>query len=479
MTLHRVLFLAIFCLASLAVPVPKLKLPSDFGFGAATAAYQIEGGWLEDDKGLSGWDNAVHTQFTETNVTGDVVADSYHKFDQDIAIMREHGIKHFRMSLSWVRIIPYGQANSKVNMKGIEHYQKVLKMLNEAGIEPYVTLYHWDLPAYLQIVGDGDADPDFPDDFEYYARICFKYFGHLVRHWFTFNEPWCTTVLTDFEPEDEATKPYKIAHNVLIAHGKAVKLYRESFQKTQHGLIGIVTNSEYYYPKNPADIKDVEAVKRSLIFQLGWFAEPIFLGDYPQLMKDIVGDRLPKFTDEERSLVKGSADFFAVNHYFSYLAEPLEDTKKERSKEGKSYWNDRNVNVTFHEDWRMTDGGWPIVPQGMHDILMYIQNTYLKGTSIPILITENGIVVSEKNTQESLNDFKRIEFMSLYIKAVEQAILDGANVKRYFYWALLDDFEWGPELEVRFGLIRVDFWKDPKRTPKGSLAWYADLIRNH
>ena len=174
-------FLLFYTCCADTLHVPKLSIPADFAFGTSTAAYQIEGGWLEDGKAMHIWDNMAHSGLTYDKETGDIAADSYHKYDQDIAIMKQHGIKHFRMSISWARILPYGRANTMINMKGIEHYLKVLEELKNAGITPYVTLYHWDLPMYMQLVGDGYADPDFPDDFAYYADTCFKYFGHLVH----------------------------------------------------------------------------------------------------------------------------------------------------------------------------------------------------------------------------------------------------------------------------------------------------------
>jgi len=269
--------------------IPKLKFPKDFQFGTATAAYQIEGGWLDDNKSMHIWDNIAHSNLTDDKNTGDIAADSYHKFSDDIQLLKENGIKNFRMSISWSRIIPYGRANSQINYKGIEHYLKVFQMMKENGITPYVTLYHWDLPAYLHIIGNGLADPDFPEDFAFYAETCFKFFGHLVKFWFTFNEPWCTTVLTDYYEEDAPKKPYIIAHNILLAHGKAVQIYRNKYQNLQQGKIGIVINSEFYYPKDPKNRQDIDAAYRCLKFQLGWFAEPIFLGDYPQIMKDKAG----------------------------------------------------------------------------------------------------------------------------------------------------------------------------------------------
>ena len=194
-------------------------------------------------------------------------------------------------------------------------------------------------------------------------------------------------------------------------------------------------------------------------------------------MRKSAGDRLPAFTEEEKVMMKGSADFFALNNYFSCLAEHREKKENLDDAGTNSYWNDRDADTSYSEEWKRTDNTWPIVPEGLHDLLVYIQNNYLKDTTLPIFITENGVVVDEPTITQSLNDFKRIDFITLHLKAVEQAIADGANVKRYFYWTLLDDFEWGAGFIARFGLTRVDFGKDPKRTPKGSLEWYANLIK--
>jgi len=442
-----------------------------FEFGIATSAMQIEGAWLEDGRTPTVWDNYAHTKgIVQDGTTADIAADSYHKYAEDIALMKEAGIKHYRMSIQWTRVLPGGVAGSPINFKAVEHYRKFLTMLKENDIIAYANIYHNDIPAILAINGTGKADPEFPIHYANYAEICFKYFGDLVPIWFTFDEPWCQSVY-EFSLSSEAnTKPYIIAHNLLLAHSEAAYIYRTKYKKLYNGKIGLNLIGEMAWPLDPNNELDVQAAKRRLMFQLGWFAEPIFKGDYPEIMKKIVGDRLPKFTYEQKLKVKYSIDFFAVNHYYSYMVKDGGYSTK------KSYWSDINVTTSYKKEWKMTDMDWPIVPEGMHDLIEYIYKNWVNGTNFEIWITENGLAVNEPNISKSLNDFERIEFMYGYLKAIGQAIQEKIPVTRYFTWSLLDNFEWGSGLSKRFGLTRIEYSENPKRIPKSSLLWYEKLI---
>jgi len=461
----------------LLIVLGTCKFPKKFEFGVSTAAFQIEGAWLADNKSLSIWDNLAHSGLVVANSTDpDIGDDSYNKYLEDIALMKDYGIKNYRMSIAWTRIVPNGTNGSRVNQKGIDHYKKLFRDLTRAGITPYVTLYHNDMPAYLYIQGTGYTDPDFIEDFKYYADVCFKEFGDLVKYWFTFNEPWVLAVLDEYTPEEVMTKPYDIGHALLLAHAHTVKLYREKYQNQQKGKIGWVFNAEMYFPKDVNKKEDVEAAERALMFQLDWFCEPMFSGDYPQKMKEIINadgkGRMKSFTEAEKNLLKGSMDFYALNHYFTWLAEPARKT-------GAGFDYDRNVNLTFDSNWNQTDMEWSIVPEGLHRLIMYIHGKWLNNTNMELFITENGAAIKNESDINSIKiDKARIEYLHGYLGAVEEAIIKGVNITKYFVWSLLDNFEWGSGFSKKFGIVRVELDKNAKRIAKGSMKWYSELIKD-
>jgi len=441
--------------------------------GVATSAFQTEGAWLDDDKGFTIWDVNDHVLgLIIDNSTADIASDSYHLFEEDIALMKEYGVKHYRMSVAWSRILPRGEAGSPVNMKAIKHYRKMLRELKEAGIVAYVNLHHNDLPSNLRINSYyGALDREFIEHFTYYADIAFQYLGDLVPYWFTFDEPWVLSVYDRMEPHEMNTKPYMLGHHYLLAHAAAVKLYREKYKAKYGGEFGMNLLSEMAWPLDPKNPEDVEAAKRHITFQLGWFAEPLMTGDYPALMKQILGDRLPKFTEEEKELVKGSVDFFCLNHYFSWVISQGNATQQ------STYWDDLNTTRGYKPEWEFTDMHWPIVPEGIHDLLVFLNDQWVKN-QVPIWITENGLAVKESNMAEAMNDSLRIKYMSGYIEQVFKAKKEGLDIRKYFTWSLVDNFEWWSGIAKRFGLTHIEYGEHPKRTPKSSFKWYAELIKD-
>lgn len=447
------------------------KLPTNFEFGVSTAAYQIEGAWLEGGKSLSVWDNLVHSGAVIDNSTGDVAADSFHKYPEDIALMKEYGIKNYRMSVAWARIIPHGNKGTPINMQAIQHYRTQFKALLRAGIVPYVTLYHNVMPANLYINGTGYVDPDFPDDFAYYGEVCFEHFGDLVKNWFTFNEPWVQAISVSGTEEDLKDKPYKATHSILLAHAKTVEIYRKKYKPIQQGQIGIVLNTEVYYPKDPNKQSDIDAAIRGRTFQLDWYAHPLLTGDYPELMKKIVGDRLPKFTDEEKKLLNGSMDFYAFNSYFPLLAESEEYTPI-------GFNRDRAAKFSKDPKWRISDMDWGVYARSFYDILMFTHNTWLKNTNLEVYIAESGTAVKEPDIKSALNDMLRIDYLQTYMEEMVNAMNEGVKVTKFFVWSLLDNFEWNSGLSKKFGLVRVQYDENQKRIPKNSIAWYYALIKD-
>ena len=291
-----------------------------FVWGVATAAYQVEGAWQEGGKGLSIWDAYAHTPGKILNGdNGDISCDQYHRFKEDVALMRGMGVTAYRFSISWPRIVPDGLG--AVNQAGIDYYNRLIDCLLANGIAPWVTLYHWDLPLALQMEKDGWLSRETAEAFALYAKICFVAFGDRVKNWITLNEPWCSSVLGHgmaiFAPGRKSPdEPYVAAHNLLLGHAMAVKEFRSGMFE---GSIGITNNCDWREPLTDSQ-GDCDAAQRALEFFYGWFTDPVVFGDYPDVMKNRLGDRLPRFTDAERDLIKGSSDFLGLNHYSTSLA---------------------------------------------------------------------------------------------------------------------------------------------------------------
>ncbi|RZC38233.1 Glyco hydro 1 domain containing protein, partial [Asbolus verrucosus] len=415
------------------------KFPENFLFGAATAAYQIEGAWNDDGKGENIWDRFTHTKpyMIISHANGDIACDSYHKYLEDVAMLKELGVTHYRFSLSWSRILPTGYLN-KVNKAGVDYYKNLISALKDNGIEPYVTLYHWDLPQNLQDIG-GWPNPVLVDYFADYARLVFTLFGDKVKNWMTFNEPKQTCQMGygygGAAPGYIANGigNYLCAHTVLKAHAKAYHIYDDEFRATQNGRISIVLDTDWFEPASDSE-EDKEAAERKRQFEFGWFANPIFKGNYPQVMIDRIVDRslkegflksrLPEFTPEEIAYIKGTHDFLAVNSYTTNLVKWCEDYGI-----GYPSW-DADTSVTKYQNasWDDSASIWlKVVPWGMRKLLNWIDQTY---DHPEIIITENGY-----SDNGELNDQKRIDYYAKYLSNILQAILeDGVNVTGYTAW---------------------------------------------
>ena len=455
------------------------QFPEDFIWGSATSSYQIEGAWDRDGKGMSIWDAFSHTQGkTLLGQTGDIACNHYEVFKDDVKLMAEIGLKAYRFSISWPRILPAGKG--QINEAGIRFYSDLIDTLLENDIQPWVTLYHWDLPLTLQMEMDGWLNPDIADHFAHYAEVCFHHLGDRVKNWITLNEPWVVAILGYgqgvFAPGRlSRSEPYLAAHNLLKAHGKAVEIYRNDFA-TQNGKIGITNNCDWREPLTQ-DIKDVEAAQRALEFFLGWFADPIYLGDYPEVMKKRVGDRLPTFTKAEKETLKGSSDFFGLNHYTTAFASNVpEGADIETEVYGNGgIFEDQYVKLTSDPNWQKTDMGWSVVPWGCTKLLEWIDRRY---GSPKIIITENGCASKDKKTGGLVSDPERLNFMKGYLEACHEAISSGVKLKGYFYWSLLDNFEWALGYSKRFGITYTDF-NTLERTLKESAYWYRDVIKKN
>uniref|UniRef100_A0A3B4U6G1 beta-glucosidase n=1 Tax=Seriola dumerili TaxID=41447 RepID=A0A3B4U6G1_SERDU len=430
--------------------------PKGFSWGVSSSAYQIEGGWNADGKGTSIWDTFTHKPGSiPGNPSGDVACDSYHRLDEDLYMLRALRVKSYRFSLSWSRIFPDGQRTS-LNQRGVDYYNRLIDGLVAYNITPTVTLYHWDLPQALQTLGGWD-NVDMINIFNDFCDFSFATFGDRVKFWITFNQPhtiaWSGYGLGQIPPnvKKPGLAPYRVAHNLIKAHAKAYHTYDNKYRKSQGGLVSIALNADWIEPKDVNVPREVAAADRALQFQLGWFAHPIFKnGDYPDAMKLQVGNkselqglsesRLPSFTEEEKSFIRGTADMFCVNHYTTKIAQ-----------EGDS----PTTAISKLLNWIKEEYGDP-----------------------EIYITENGVATDIKTT---VDDTDRVFYHKTYVdEALKAHNLDGVKVKGYIATSLMDSFEWLNGYKIGFGLHHVDFTNSNRpRTPKRSAHYYYQVMRDN
>ncbi|XLR35559.1 hypothetical protein S83_063459 [Arachis hypogaea] len=466
------------------------SFPADFLFGTASAAHQIEGATYEGGKSQSNWDNFTHKYpgkiFDHSNA--DIATDSYHRYKEDVGLMKDIGFQAYRFSVSWSRILPSGHLKDGVNQEGITYYNNLINELLSNGLQPFITLFHWELPQALEDEYGGFLSPKIVEDFADFAEVCFREFGDRVKHWITLNEPLpvslqgyahgmfpparCSKwIRPDCEAGDSSTEPYIVSHYQLLAHAAVVNVYRDKFQSSQKGEIGIALSVPWIMPLSPSKA-DVDAVSRVLAFFDEWYMGPLYNGEYPAVMVEKLGDRLPKFSKRESAMIKGSFDFLGLNYY---TATYVGDIPCQRE------------NLTFLADFcalfSATRDGIPIgpqtatdwlysYPQGILDLLEYTQEKY--GDPI-IYITENGINEPNDGTK-ALDDNFRIDFIVQHLSYIEKAIRNGIKVKGYFVWSLLDNFEWSYGYTVRWGIIHVDFKNDLKRYYKQSALWFKRFL---
>ncbi|KAJ8924301.1 hypothetical protein NQ315_007094 [Exocentrus adspersus] len=427
--------------------VNNKPFPDDFLFGTATASYQVEGGWDEDGKGENIWDHLAHThpELIDGNATGDVACDSYHRYKEDVALLKDLGANHYRFSLSWSRILPNGTSDN-VNLAGVDYYKNLIKELRANDIEPLVTIYHWDLPQVLQEQG-GWPDDFIVDAFADYARVCFELLGDSVKYWLTFNEPKQTCLQGygdgSMAPmiQESGVLDYKCTHNVLKAHAKAWHIYDDEFRAKQNGKVSITIDTSWFEPVDDAP-ENEEAAETKRQFTFGWYVNPIFNGDYPEVMKTRIANRsaaegldesrLPAFTDEEIAYILGTHDYLGLNVYTSSLIRAIPEPEIGQP----SYYSDIGVEESTSPDWPSSASSWlKITPWGARKLLNWIKKTY---NDPDIFITENG--VSEDGTD--LNDNIRVNYYRDYLSNIRSAMEDGVSVIGYTAWSLMDNFEW-------------------------------------
>lgn len=438
------------------LPVEELPLPVDFVWGAATAAYQIEGAAYEDGKGRSIWDTFTHLEPSRTNgENGDVTCDHYNRMPEDVELMASYGMDVYRFSIAWSRIIPLGGRNDPINEKGIAFYNDLIDRLLAHKIEPVVTLFHWDTPQGIyDCYGAFLNTTEFKADFEYYARLCFSRFGDRVKKWITFNEPYIISVFghhsgvlapgrSTANGGDSRVEPWRVGHTIILSHTSVVQIYATEFQPSQLGTISIVLNSHFYEPWDATSSVHIDAAQRRLEFYVGWFGDPIFLGkDYPASMRLQLGSRLPKFSPAEIELLRQSVPintFYGMNHYSTKYARALPDPPAEDDctgnvEEGPTNSKGEEVGPASGMSWLR------VAPVGFRKLLNWVWNRY----QLPIIVTENGCPCpgeSQMTLEQAVDDKFRSRYIGLYLDAISRAIYeDGVPVQGYYVWSLMDNF---------------------------------------
>jgi beta-glucosidase len=438
------------------------NFPAGFLWGAATAAYQIEGAWNEDGKGESIWDRFTHRPYTILNGdSGDVACDHYHRMPEDVALMKELGLKTYRFSISWPRVLPEGRG--PVNQAGLGFYDRLVDELLAADILPNATLNHWDLPQAIQERG-GWPVRDCTDWFADYAQLMFDRLGDRVAFWSTHNEPHVIAYPSYgegvFAPGvADYSQAYQTVHHLLLAHGKAVQAFR---QGNHTGEIGIVIYFGNYVPASDSQA-DHDACRRAYENMSAIFGDPIFKGRYPERLLEWLGSHAPAIQNGDLELIHQPLDFLGVNHYFTVQVafEP---------RHGLLKLVDRQVTAP---GWGHTEMGWGVNPEGITAALLDLKQRY---DNPKILITENGCAMRDVPDEDGfVADWRRIDYLRAHIRAVHEALQAGVNVRGYYVWSLMDNFEWAFGYQPRFGLIRVDY-PTGRRIPKQSAHWYREVI---
>ncbi|VVB07357.1 unnamed protein product [Arabis nemorensis] len=477
--------------------IHKDDFPEDFIFGTSVSAYQVEGAKKGSGRGLTTWDEFTHMfpDKVEQGSDGDLGVDFYTRYKDDIKLMKELKTNGFRFSISWTRVLPYGTIKKGVNKEGVKFYNDLINELLDNGIQPAITLFHWESPLALEMEYGGFLDERIVDDFREFAKFCFERFGDRVKNWATFNEPSVYSVAGYSKGKkapgrcspskalqcltgDSSEEPYRVAHNQILAHLAAVEEFRNC-EKCQEvgGKIGIVLVSHWFEPKDPNSSRDVEAARRSLEYQLGWFLRPLTYGHYPMEMQNDVNIRLREFTEEESEKLKKSLDFVGLNYYGAFFSTPLANVNSSQL----SYASDMHVNWTVEQNHsphlKSTSMGIVIYPAGLLKLLKHIKEEYMDPE---IYIMENGmdeIDDGNKNVTEATNDYGRKEFIKSHILIMGKSIrMDKVKLKGYFIWSLMDNFEWEKGYKMRFGLYYVDYNNNMTRHIRSSGEWLRDFL---
>ena len=452
---------------------PSLRFPDGFAWGTATASYQIEGGVDEGGRSRSIWDTFAHTPGKiEDGSTGDVADDHYHRYEEDVELMAGLGVGWYRFSIAWPRVQPDGRG--PLNEAGVDFYSRLLEALLAKGVQPWVTLYHWDLPQVLQDRG-GWPERETAERFAEYAAAIYERLRDRVTNWTTLNEPWVSAFIGHAIGRhapglQDPAAALRAAHHLMLGHGLAITAMRA--QGDAGSRFGVTFNVS---PTDPAsdDPADVDAARRADGLTNRIFFDPILRGDYPaDVLADVehVSDgahRQPG--DAERICVP--LDFVGLNYYYRTVVRAGSGDRN-----APSVWVGNADVEPVSRGLPRTEMGWEIDPDGLYDILVRVARDY---PGVPLYVTENGAAFAdEKGPDGKVHDPARIDFLDQHFRAARRAIDDGVDLRGYFVWSLMDNFEWGFGFSKRFGLIHVDY-ETLERTRKDSAHWYAGVTRTN
>ena len=439
--------------------------PPDFLWGVATSAFQIEGSTGADGRGETVWDRFVRRPWTIVDgSTGDVACDHYRRMPEDVELLRWLRVGAYRFSIAWARVQPTGVGPA--NEPGLEFYERLVDRLLASGIQPFVTLNHWDLPQALQDVGGWGARAT-ADRFADYAGLVFDRLGDRVAGWITHNEPWCQAFLGHATGHHAPGRcdwslAYQVAHHLLVGHGLAVQRFRAS---TATGTVGLALNPQLYVAASdrPADVAARERVSANAI---DLFLDPILHGRYPAAHMEWLGPHAPRVAGDDLAIIRQPIDFLGVNYYNGEaVSHDVEGGLLKARSEPLS-----------EPGWGRTEMGWGVAPSGLTTVLTEI-SARLEG--LPIYLTENGAAFADPPIADgSIDDALRLRYLVEHVDAARAAIDAGVDLRGTFVWSLMDNFEWAWGYTKRFGLVHVDF-ETQRRTPKRSAHWYRAMIAEH
>ena len=431
-------------------PVSLASFPAGFRWGVATSAYQIEGAPSEGGRGPSIWDTfCKKAGRIEDGSSGDVACDHYHRWREDLDLIRSLKVQSYRFSIAWPRVVPEG--TGKLNPRGMDFYERLVDGMLERGIEPNATLYHWDLPQALQDKG-GWGNRDTAYAFVDYAHAVSERLKSRVKYYSTINEPWCIATLGHQNGEhapglQDVKLALQVGHHLLLAHGLALPVMRENAPDAEHGIVLNFTPS---YAASDSE-EDELAAQLADGFLNRWFAGPLFEGEYPDDAYKAYGSNVPEIRGGDMELIAAPIDFLGVNYYT------------------------RTVFGQGGADVERTDMGWEVYPQGLYDLLLRLDRDY--GSPV-MYLTENGAAYPDRLEDGKVHDEQRISYHERHLEALSEALDAGADVRGYYAWSLMDNFEWAKGYSRRFGLIYVDY-ATQRRIVKDSGSWYRDLVTEH
>jgi len=440
----------------------RSEFPQNFYWGVATASYQIEGSDLEDGKGPSIWTDFSHKKGTIIDgKNGDTACNSYNKYTEDLKLLSDLGINSYRFSISWSRIFPDGRG--KVNQKGMDYYSKIIDSLLERNITPFVTLYHWDLPLTLQERINGWESRDMVGYFGDYSQFLFENFGDRVKKWITLNEPFCSShvcyLFGELAPGiKDPKRSFAVAHNLLMSHGEAVKRFREA---VSDGKIGL-TNVSSWVEAGSESEEDKNAAFLSNQFINDWFFLTPKKGKYPQELFQLLEKFgvAPDISEEDMALISQPVDFWGINYY---------SRQRVKANAEKLFGVE-----TLPPVLETTEMGWEIYPEGLQK---FLEMAYFRYGKKPLYITENGMAEKDELLDGKIKDIKRVKYIMDHFESAKTAIKNGVDLRGYFLWTLMDNFEWAHGYTKRFGLVFCDFDDNQKRVPKESYFFFREFLK--